>query len=193
MTRITAAGIALFVCSLPQGAGAEWSAPERHPIERYQHIWLNPPFVVASDVTPKSESLADRFALTGAARIGENDIVFVLDRRTMKRFAISGGQSENDVELLSLNSSDNARHLSAIIRSRGETAEIRYASDLPAMAQIAQDGEQRRPAPDQAQIPGAAQPAPQPTGPTAEGAVTAETEPPQPQRVIPRRRVIVRP
>lgn len=179
-------GILLGVVFFSSGVLADWSAPDTHPIERYAHIWQSSPFVVATEITPGSEALANRFALTGAARIGESDIIFIIDRQTLKRFPVAQGKTENGVELVAIQRSDNIRQLSATIRSGGEMAEIRYASDMPDISEAAVQTQQ--PARTRPQAVLAANNVISEMH-DATGVESAEEEPPARRRVIPRRRI----
>ncbi|MFZ4683300.1 MAG: hypothetical protein ACOYMS_12415 [Terrimicrobiaceae bacterium] len=101
----------------------DWAPPQRG-IERYEHIWKTSPFVAIAEVNPQSESLASRYAVTGFARVGANEVVFVLDRKGLTRFSLSKDQPKNGVELVSLQNSGDLKTLGATIRSGGEVAVI---------------------------------------------------------------------
>lgn len=113
----------------------EWVPPQRG-IDRYAHIWKTSPFVAIAEVNPQSESLASRYAVTGFARVGESEVVFVLDRKGLTRFSLSKDQPKNGVELVSLQNSGDLKTLGATIRSGGEVAVI--ACDVNAAAAGAQ-------------------------------------------------------
>ena len=104
------------IASLPAD---EWVPPPRG-IDRYEHIWKTSPFVAVAEVNPQAESLASRYAVTGFARVGASEVVFLLDRKGLVRFSLSKDQPKNGVELVSLQNSGDLKTLGATIRSGGE-------------------------------------------------------------------------
>ena len=108
------------IASLPAD---EWVPPPRG-IDRYEHLWKTSPFVAVAEVNPQAESLASRYAVTGFARVGASEVVFLLDRKGLVRFSLSKDQPKNGVELVSLQNSGDLKTLGATIRSGGEVAVI---------------------------------------------------------------------
>lgn len=131
------------ICSVflftPAIQAGDWT-PVQHPLERYEHIWKSAPFVAATEVTPQSESLAQRYAVTGFARIGNADVVFLFDRKTLNRFSIGTANPTENVELVEVTGSEEMSSLRARIRVQGQVAEIGYDASL-----AARDSESRVP------------------------------------------------
>lgn len=210
--------LACAMNGLPAQAEEPWM-PTQHDLDRYEHIWKAAPFIAATEVTPKGESIAQRFALTGFARLGESEIVFLFDRKSLNRFSVSKSQPQNGVELLAVAEKDTITELGARIRAEGEVAEITYdgavanASETSMMANgNSQPPPQPVPAPNRPGImsgssgnPSAAQanlPPNPPTGTTsqaqimsgapANAQVSAAPTPPT-RRVIRRRQIVTQP
>lgn len=116
--------------------------PTQHELERYEHIWKAAPFIAATEVTPKGESIAQRFALTGFARLGDSEVIFVFDRKSLSRFSVAKGSPQQGVELIAVAEKDNINELGARIKAEGEVAEITYdasvaaAGEAPAVAGV---------------------------------------------------------
>lgn len=109
---------------------ADWSPTPGDP-ERYEQIWKSSPFVAATAVTPQAESLAQRYTITGFARLGEREVVFIFDRKALSRFTISKDLPQNGVELISVKEGDSLKALNAKIRVGSEVAVIAYDASAP--------------------------------------------------------------
>jgi hypothetical protein len=103
----------------------EWT-PVQHSLERYEHIWKSSPFIAATEVTPQAESLAQRYAVTGFARIGDADVVFLFDRKSLSRLSVGTGSPAQGVELLEVMEAGDMASLRARIRVGGQVSEIGY-------------------------------------------------------------------
>lgn len=102
----------------------DW-APTERDIEHYEHIWKSAPFVAKAETSSQAESLVARFALTGFARVGDDEVIFLLDRKSLNRFSITRGAPRNGVELISVRGED-IKTLAAKIRANGEVATIGF-------------------------------------------------------------------
>lgn len=111
--------------------------PTQHELERYEHIWKAAPFIAATEVTPKGESIAQRFALTGFARLGESEVIFLFDRKSLSRFSVAKGSPQNGVELLAVAEKANINELGARIKAEGEVAEITYDASVAGAGEAA--------------------------------------------------------
>lgn len=89
---------------LPAMAGDVGFSQERE-LQRYENIWRVSPFVTEPVPNLPSEPLQERYAMTGYANVGGNDVVFLLDRESLARFSISSNRPEEGVRLVSV--SDN--------------------------------------------------------------------------------------
>lgn len=95
-------------------------------ISRYQKIWDISPFVAVTDLSGQADDMAGRFAVTGFARLGEKDVVFVFDRTTLERFSLTPGESRAGVSLQSLNHQGDLRSVRATLATGGRTLDISY-------------------------------------------------------------------
>lgn len=107
----------------PLALAGGW-APTSPALSRYEEVWKASPFVVSAETAPQAESLAQRYALNGLARIGNQDVAFLLDRKTLRRFSVTAAQPENGVELIEVQ--DNGKDFAAKIRVGAEVATLRY-------------------------------------------------------------------
>lgn len=122
--------LTVFGASLWAG---EWLSAPRG-IERYAHIWESMPFAAASNVSPAGNFLAERYAVTGFASVGTEDLVFIFDRTKLERFSVTKSQAARGVELLGLENTDNIKNLKARVRVEGETTLLSYEPDIVARA-----------------------------------------------------------
>jgi len=113
-------------------ASAQVVPPQSHEVGRYAVIWERAPFVAATEVSPAAESIAKRFAITGFAKVGGEEVVFVFDRKGLGRITLTKGAPINGVELVSVTEGVEARDLKALVRAQGETAEIVFDASLSA-------------------------------------------------------------
>lgn len=160
---------------------AEPWAPPVYGIERYAHIWESSPFIVATELAPVSPALADRYVVTGYARLDGEATVFLFDRNTMSRLTIRTGQEINGVKLISIKNPENLKSCVAVISAAGQIGNVKYDS-VP---------EQGSPAVADASAPDIPPPA-RTAEPVARGAVKPVARPPSlPRRVITRAAVTV--
>lgn len=123
-SRNLCAAVTLFALSAM--AVAETWSPPVYGIERYAHIWESSPFVIATELAPVSPGLADRYLVTGYARLNGKATVFLFDRSTMSRLTIRPGEETSGVKLLSINSPENLKSCVAVISAGGQIGNIKY-------------------------------------------------------------------
>lgn len=171
-------------------AGENEPLPEPRPLDRYEKIWTVSPFVAVTDLSGQVDDLTGRFVLTGFARFGEKDVVFLFDRTTLERFMLTPDQPRQGLELERIDQAADLKSARVVLRSGGRSVELTY---------------------DPAAVPdaGAAVSANMPFNPAAGGGnlnpgmgrpqmisgqpqVATEAPPPPPRRVI-RRRAITAP
>lgn len=122
--------IFLLAACFSAATAGEWT-PAAREIARYEHIWKSAPFVAKAEAVPEADST--RFAVTGFARVGEDEVIFLLDRKSLNRFSIAQSAPKNGVELISVQNAGDIKRLTAKIRSNGEVATIGFdASPAPA-------------------------------------------------------------
>lgn len=115
---------------LLQGLHAgEWT-PVQYPLERYEHIWKSAPFIAVTEVAPQGESLTQRYVVTGLVRVGKADVIFLFDRKTLRRFSVGTGAPSENVELVEVANCEELSSLRVRIRSNGQLAEIGYDANL---------------------------------------------------------------
>lgn len=97
----------------------------------------------------ESSPLADRFALTGAAGIGGEALVFVFDRTTQARHMLSKQPNAESMSLVEFLPDPDPRRMRATIRVGGEIATISFQeagaaspeAQNPAVAPLPQPGQ----------------------------------------------------
>lgn len=105
------------------------------PLSRYQKIWEISPFVALTDLSGQADEFSGRFALTGFARLGDKDVVFIYDRTTLERFALTPGQSRNGITLSALFHHGDLRTARASVQVAGREIEVTYDPSVTAAAQ----------------------------------------------------------
>jgi hypothetical protein len=119
----------LFLQGLHAG---EWT-PVQYPLERYEHVWKSAPFIAASEVTPQGESITQRYVVTGLARVGKANVVFLFDRKNLSRFSIGTGAPSENVELVEVSNSEELSLLRVRIKSQGQVAEVGFDASVAAL------------------------------------------------------------
>lgn len=121
-------GVCLLFSVSPMIYGQSTPFPlgQRTELGRYEQIWRVSPFVAVTDLSGQADNLAGRYVLTGFARIGDREVVYVFDRTTLERFSLRLGQIRNGISLESLQHYGNLMTARATIRSGDRVVELRY-------------------------------------------------------------------
>ncbi len=106
-------------------AAGAW-APAVFDVDRYRHVWTSSPFVVATELTPVSPGLGERYLLTGYAQFDNKFTAFLFDRNSMSRITVRTGEETAGVKLVSINGPDDVKTAVAIIESEGQVGNIRH-------------------------------------------------------------------
>lgn len=125
----------LLLFSLMALPAQEASFAPEHPLSRYQAIWERSPFVVQTAVL-ESSPLAQRFVLTAVTMLGDQPMIFVLDRKTLQRISLTTEASADGAVLLSVVSNSDPKLVRANIRVGREEGSIGY--DLEALQAVNQ-------------------------------------------------------
>jgi len=109
--------------------------PETHELTYYRAIWEKSPFVArTADAAQQGPALAQRFALTGLATLGDRQLVFLLDRNTLTRVVVGNGKDQSGVQIVSIQNPDRLKESAVTIRLGNEEATLKYD---PGVAQVA--------------------------------------------------------
>ncbi len=119
--------------------------PETHDLAFYRAIWERSPFVArTADAAAQGPALAQRFALTGLATVGDRQLVFLLDRNTLTRVVVGNGKDQSGVQIVSIQNPDRLKEADVTIRLGNEEATLKYdpgvgqlAGEAPASAPTA--------------------------------------------------------
>ncbi len=131
MDRSPPTKVCIFLALLSvMGVALGAEMPQSPEVDRYSLIWERAPFVAVTEVTPTGESMAKRFAITGFARTGGDDVLFMFDRKGLKRFVVSKAFPRDGIEILSVEEGASIRDLKAKVRAEGEVVEISFDPSL---------------------------------------------------------------
>lgn len=108
--------------------------PVTREIDRYAHIWKAAPFTAASNVSSKAGGIAARFTLTGFARVGAEEVIFLFDRADLSRFSVTKSRPENGVTLVEVLPAGQIKDLKVRIRAGEEIALISYEAEVATAA-----------------------------------------------------------
>ncbi|GAT34248.1 hypothetical protein TSACC_22673 [Terrimicrobium sacchariphilum] len=109
--------------------------PETRDLAYYRIIWEKSPFVArTSDAAAQGPALAQRFALTGLAALGDRQLIFLLDRNTLTRVVVGNGKDQSGVQIVSIQNPDRLKEAAVTIRLGNEEATLKYD---PGVAQVA--------------------------------------------------------
>ncbi len=109
--------------------------PETHEITFYRAIWEKSPFVArTAETAPQGPALAQRFALTGLATLGDRQLIFLLDRNTLTRVVIGNGKDQSGVQIVSVQNPDRLKEAAVTIRLGNEEATLKYDPGVAAVA-----------------------------------------------------------
>lgn len=163
------------------GTDAPWAAAR--DLQKFSWLLERSPFSLPT--AEESSPLADRYALTGAAGIGGEALVFVFDRTTQARHMLSKQPNAEAMSLVEFLPDPDPRRMRATIRVGGEIATIAFqeagsanAEQAPAAAPVPANG---------ATPTAAAQPAPPPSATINPPSGDPSSGPP---RKVIRRRII---
>lgn len=109
--------------------------PETHELAYYRAIWEKSPFVArTADAAQQGPALAQRFALTGLATLGDRQLIFLLDRNTLTRVVVGNGKDQLGIQVVSIQNADRLKESAVTIRLGNEEATLKYD---PGVAQVA--------------------------------------------------------
>ena len=112
------------------GADAPWSKPRE--IGDFQALLARSPFSLPT--AEESSPVAERFSLTGAAVLNGEPTVFIIDRTTQNRQAITKKSKEN-MMLVEYLPNPDPRKIKATIRVDGQIATITFSEPSAASPQ----------------------------------------------------------
>lgn len=116
---------AILICTLATAPASELFAEPRD-LSRYESIWTRSPFVAVTDLSGQADDLAGRFVLTGFARMGDKDVIFLFDRTSLERFSLTPGQARQGLSLQSLTHEGDLKSVRASVVSGGKTLVLAY-------------------------------------------------------------------
>jgi len=92
--------------------------------EQFATLWLRSPFVLAS-TEPVSE-LAQTYAISGIATIGDASYVFIRDRKTQRRYSLTGSANEEGMLLVRIVPNDDPLKVRAVVRVKGREGTLSF-------------------------------------------------------------------
>jgi len=129
-------GCGIFCVFSSAGAG---EVPAGFPVERYSTLWEHSPFTTSSvqqDSAPPG--FAQNLALVGIARIGDEDVITLLNRQSLERFIVSSARpNKQGLKVVSVSSDADPLKTSVTLQMGGETGKVGFDKVLLAQTQSA--------------------------------------------------------
>lgn len=121
-------GLCFSVCWAGSLSAADTQTiPTAFPIERYESLWKHSPFTLTSvEETETDQGFGQFFALAGVARIGSDDLVTLLDKRTQERLLISAKLDSRGFQLVSVQSDHDILKVAVKIKKGAEVATLKF-------------------------------------------------------------------
>ena len=108
-----------------------WAQPRE--ISQFQFLMDRSPFSLPT--AEETSPLADRYALTGAATLDGDSLIFVLDKTTQEHHMISKAANKLDIGLVEYLPDPDPRRMRATIKVNGQTATISYSESVALQGQ----------------------------------------------------------
>jgi hypothetical protein len=168
---------------------ADAAIPHGYPVERYAALWERSPFTTASVSDAVQEEPAAKLALAGVAKIGDEDIVTLLNKDSQERTLVTQTPNAQGYKLVSVEQNSDPLKVVATLQKGTESLKVRFDPGLL----TAQSGQ---PQPTGQNPPPNGMPMPMPPQPIPRNVQIIERQirrPPIPLPVIPNRAPIVPP
>jgi hypothetical protein len=126
-------GILLFggLCCIFSSASAGDEVPSGFAVERYASLWQHSPFTIASvmqDAAPAG--FAQNLAIVGIAKIGDKDLVTLLNKQSLERFIVKAAPNEQGIKVISVETDADPLKTSVMIQRDGEIAKVGFDKAL---------------------------------------------------------------
>jgi hypothetical protein len=105
---------------------AESTMPKGYDVSRYEMLWKRSPFTLSSAGDETTFGFAQDMILGGIAKIGNTEMITIVDKKTQRRLLISPTAQPDGISLVSIQMDNDLKKTSATIRKGGETATIKY-------------------------------------------------------------------
>lgn len=112
---------------------APWLRPRS--LESYKSLLSRSPFSLPT--AEENTELAERYVLTGAAKINDKPVVFIFDKNTQNRLMLEpldGQENQSNNRLLELFTNEDPKNLRASVLIDGQQTEIRFSETSFALA-----------------------------------------------------------
>lgn len=121
--------LVLFAGRVPTWAAGESASPKAWPKERYQQLAARSPFALATPVATSAPSapFAANLYVTGLAKIGEIDYVYLSTRDQQTRYTLASGiAGPEDMSLVGIEWNPQIGKSKVTIQKGGETGVLEF-------------------------------------------------------------------
>ena len=119
----------LGLAVLPEGLMAGQEIPKGYEAGRYETLWTKSPFTLSSAAEGDAGGIGQDMTLAGIAKIGNTEMITIVDKKTQRRLTISPTSQPDGISLVSIQMDNDLKKATATIRKGGETATIKYDMD----------------------------------------------------------------
>jgi hypothetical protein len=168
---------------------AEDAIPRGYPAERYAVLWERSPFTTASAADAVQDEPAAKLALAGVAKIGDEDIVTILNKDSQERTLVTQTANAQGYKLVSIEQNSDPLKVVATLQKGTESLKVRFDPSLLTAQSAQPQPTGQNPLPN-----GRSMPMPMPPQPMPQNVQITERQvrrPPIPLPVIPNRAPIV--
>jgi hypothetical protein len=112
--------------------------PGGFPADRYASLWEHSPFTTASvqqEAAPPG--FADKLTLVGLAKVGDEDIVTLLNKESQERINLSTNKSPQGLKIVSVELNADPMKACVTIQKGNETAKVRFDKSTSGGGQMA--------------------------------------------------------
>jgi len=110
--------------------------PEGYPVEHYSALWERSPFTIASVQDASQAGFAQNLAVVAIARIGNEDMVILLNKQSQERITVSSFKSNaQGMKVVSVAADTDPLKTHVTIQEGSEVAIVGFDKALLAMTQ----------------------------------------------------------
>lgn len=132
---LLAGGIFAISAVARAGSGSEEVIPKGYPMGRYAPLWEHSPFVLASVTEPPAPGFAVNLAVVALAKIGDEDVVTVVNKQSQERITLDARPNEQGIKVVSVVADPDPLKAKVTLQKGSETATVSFDRALMAVPQ----------------------------------------------------------
>ena len=110
--------------------------PKGYAVDRYAPLWEHSPFALASvQQETVQASFSQNFAVVGLAKVGNEDLVTVVNKQSMERITLDSTPNAQGIKVVAVESADDVTKLKVTLQKGNETGTITFDRSLLAAGQ----------------------------------------------------------